>query len=62
MTAPEIEPLMTPAEVAAMWNVNAETVRRWAVAGKLTVILTPGGQRRYSAAEVRALMAGKGRS
>jgi excisionase family DNA binding protein len=54
----EIESLLTPAECAEMWRVDVKTVVRWAKAGKLTTIRTPGGQRRYSEAEVRALIAG----
>ena len=52
------EPLLTPAEVAAMFRVDAKTVTRWAKAGKLTSIRTLGGHRRYRAAEVRALLSG----
>jgi excisionase family DNA binding protein len=50
------EPLMTPAEVAAIFKVDAKTVTRWAKAGKLTAIRTVGGHRRYKEAEVRALL------
>ena len=32
---PESEPLLTPAEVAAMFRVDPKTVTRWAKAGKL---------------------------
>ncbi len=54
MTAPRTvnDPLLTPAEVAAMFRVDPKTVKRWAVAGKLTTIRTPGGHRRYRAGEV----------
>jgi excisionase family DNA binding protein len=55
---PTFEPLLTPAEVAAMFRVDPKTVTRWAVAGKLTWIRTLGGHRRYREAEVRALLAG----
>lgn len=55
---PEAEPLLTPAEVAAMFRVDPKTVTRWARAGKLTSIRTPGGHRRYREREVRALLAG----
>lgn len=53
---PEAEPLLTPAEVATMFRVDAKTVTRWAKAGKLTSIKTLGGHRRYREAEVRALL------
>ena len=56
--APDVEPLLTPAEVAALFRVDPKTVTRWAKAGKLTSIRTLGGHRRYREAEVRALVAG----
>lgn len=55
---PGTEPLLTPAEVAAMFRVDPKTVTRWAKAGKLTSIRTLGGHRRYRESEVRALLAG----
>lgn len=55
---PDTEPLLTPAEVAAMFRVDPKTVTRWAKAGKLTSIRTLGGHRRYREDEVRALLAG----
>jgi excisionase family DNA binding protein len=55
-TAPE--PLLTPAEVAALFRVDPKTVTRWAKAGKLTAIRTLGGHRRYREAEVRAVLSG----
>jgi len=53
---PEIENLLTPAEVAAMFRVDPKTVTRWAKAGKLTSIRTLGGHRRYREADVRSLL------
>ena len=52
----EPEPLLTPAEVAQWFRVDPKTVTRWAQAGRLTSIRTPGGHRRYREAEVRALL------
>ncbi|HEX9514713.1 MAG TPA: BldC family transcriptional regulator [Streptosporangiaceae bacterium] len=55
----QIEPdnrLLTPAEVAAMLRVDPKTVTRWARAGKLSSIRTPGGHRRYSESEVRGFL------
>jgi len=52
--------LLTPAEVAALWRVDAKTVVRWANAGKLNSVRTPGGHRRFRESEVRALMRGDG--
>ena len=53
------EPLLTPAEVAAMFRVDPKTVTRWAKAGKLSSVRTLGGHRRYLASEVRALLEGR---
>lgn len=52
----DYEPLMTPAEVAAEFRVHPATVTRWARQGRLTWMRTPGGHRRFSAREVRALI------
>jgi excisionase family DNA binding protein len=51
------EELLTTAEVATLFRVDPQTVRRWALADKLTDIKTPGGRRRFRAAEVRVLYA-----
>lgn len=56
--AGESEPLLTPAEVAAMFRVDPKTVTRWAKAGKLSSVRTLGGHRRYLASEVKALLDG----
>jgi excisionase family DNA binding protein len=50
--------LLTPAEVAVMLRVDPKTVTRWAKAGKLSSIRTPGGHRRYSESEVRGFLNG----
>src|SRR5205807_6854233 len=39
----------------AMLGVNAATLRQWTKTGKLRVYRTPGGHRRFSAAELDAL-------
>lgn len=54
----DAEPLLTPAEVAAMFRVDPKTVTRWAKAGKLSSIRTLGGHRRYRETEVRQLLGG----
>ena len=54
--SPDIEQLLTPAEVAALFRVDPKTVTRWAKAGKLTSIRTLGGHRRYRESEVKALL------
>jgi excisionase family DNA binding protein len=51
----ETDELMTPAEVAQLFRVDPKTVGRWADTGKLRVIRTLGGHRRFLAAEVLAL-------
>ena len=56
MPALEPEPLLTPAEVAAIFRVDSKTVSRWARKGKLTSRRTVGGHRRYLESEVRALL------
>jgi excisionase family DNA binding protein len=53
---PPTEVLLTPAQVAALFRVDAKTVTRWAQAGRLEAIRTPGGHRRYRAAQVHALL------
>lgn len=52
----EVEPLLTPGEVAAMFRVDPKTVTRWAAAGRIGSIRTPGGHRRFRESEVRALL------
>lgn len=47
--------LMSPGEVARAFKVDVKTVARWARDGKLKSIRTPGGHRRYVAAQVREL-------
>lgn len=47
--------LLTPAEAARMFSVNAKTVQRWHAKGHITAIRTLGGQRRYHADELTAL-------
>ncbi|GHE37622.1 hypothetical protein GCM10017673_45080 [Streptosporangium violaceochromogenes] len=56
---PVIGRLLTPAEVAAAFRVDPKTVGRWAKAGRLTSIRTPGGHRRYLETEIRALTYGQ---
>jgi excisionase family DNA binding protein len=54
--------LLTPGEVAFMLRVDPTTVARWAIAGKLSSIRTPGGHRRYSRAEVEGFLNDRSRS
>lgn len=60
MAITDIGPLLTPAEAAALLKVSStgELARR-AAAGKLDVIRTPGGHRRYFEHQVRAILRGE---
>jgi len=51
------ERLLTPGEVALMFRVNPKTVTRWASAGRIGSIRTPGGHRRFRESEVNGLLA-----
>lgn len=51
----DVPQLLTPAQVARFFCVDRKTVTRWARAGKLSAVLTPGGQRRYLRSDVDAL-------
>ena len=52
----QLEQLLTPAEVAALFRVSAKTVTMWSRKGKLRSIRTLGGHRRFLETEVRALL------
>jgi len=45
------ERLLTPGEVALMFRVDPKTVTRWASAGRIGSIRTPGGHRRFRESE-----------
>jgi excisionase family DNA binding protein len=51
--------LLTPGEVAQLFRVDPKTVTRWAAAGRISSIRTPGGHRRFRETEVRALLSGE---
>ncbi|MFL6120827.1 BldC family transcriptional regulator [Actinophytocola sp.] len=58
MTAAHVgERLLTPGEVAALFRVDPKTVTRWATAGRIGSIRTPGGHRRFRESEVKTLLA-----
>lgn len=59
VSRPQSRPLLTPAEVGALFRVDAKTVVRWAAAGKINSIRTLGGHRRFFEDEVRALLNGQ---
>lgn len=47
--------LLTPGEVAELLRVDPKTVARWAQAGMLASVRTPGGHRRFSQLQVMSL-------
>lgn len=55
----DAEEMLAPREVAAMLRVDSKTVTRWARAGKLPCVLTPGGTRRYRRADIDAILRGE---
>lgn len=52
-------PYMTPAEVGNAFGVCQKTVVRWANAGKLAHIRTPGNHRRFVRAHIESLIRDK---
>lgn len=48
--------LLTPADVAKLNRVDPKTVSRWAAAGKLKSIRTPGNQYRFTKEEVKRVL------
>lgn len=50
--------LLTPGEVADMFRVDPKTVTRWAKAGRIHSIRTPGGHCRFYESIVRAHLNG----
>jgi excisionase family DNA binding protein len=52
----EYPELMTPGEVARLFGVDPKTVSRWANAGKIGFVVTPGGHRRFQASEIKAML------
>jgi excisionase family DNA binding protein len=53
---PHGDQLLTRAEVAALFRVAPKTVTRWAAAGLISAVRTPGGHRRYPLSVVRELL------
>ena len=49
--------LMTPTAVGELLGVSAHSIRRWTDSGQLPSITLPGGERRYTAESVDALLA-----
>lgn len=48
--------LMTSGEIARIFRVDAKTVSRWADAGRLKTVRTPGGHRRFWRSDIAALL------
>jgi excisionase family DNA binding protein len=48
--------LLTPGEVALMFRVDPKTVTRWASAGRIGSVRTPGGHRRFMKADIDVLL------
>lgn len=53
--ASSAEDRLSIGEAARIAGVAVETLRRWANEGRIAVERTPGGQRRFRLADVRAL-------
>lgn len=53
----ESDNLLPPGEVSRILGVDPKTLARWALAGKIKHIRTPGGHRRYRESVVRAILA-----
>lgn len=56
MVGEDEDRLLTPGEVALLFRVDPKTVTRWAAAGRVASILTPGGHRRFRESVVRSLL------
>ncbi len=53
--AEDLGDVVAPAVAARVLGVGGPTVARWAGAGRLRFVVTPGGHRRYLTADVAAL-------
>jgi excisionase family DNA binding protein len=56
IAASEEDPLLTPAEVGRRFRVDRKTVGRWAAAGLIAEVRTPGGHRRFRESDVRRVL------
>lgn len=52
--------LLTTAEVGQIFRINLKTVQRYALAGLLPYIKTPGGHYRFRESDVRSLFVVEG--
>jgi len=53
MVRADLPKLMTPEDLARIFRVHPKTVTRWAKAGRIGSIKTPGGHRRFTAKDVK---------
>ena len=53
----DLDAMLTPREVASLFDVTPKTIARWDEAGILAGERTPGGHRRFPAAAVYELLA-----
>jgi excisionase family DNA binding protein len=56
LASAEEDPLLTPGEVATVCRVDPKTVTRWAAAGRLPSVRTPGNHRRFRKSDVDAML------
>lgn len=56
----DLPAMLTPGELAGMLRVNAKTVTRWAVEGRIEAVRTPGGHRRFPLAVVLSFLGAMG--
>lgn len=56
LTAPTARKKLTAGQVAELFGVRVETVRRWADEGKLRCTRTLGGDRRFDAEYVQQVL------
>lgn len=54
------DPLLTSTEVAELFRVDPKTVSRWAAAGRIDSVRTPGGHVRFRRSVVEAALRGVG--
>jgi excisionase family DNA binding protein len=52
----DADPLLTAGEVARLFKVNTKTPGRWARAGLVASVRTPGGHRRFRRSVIRELL------
>jgi len=60
MSSASHEPLLTLKQASERLNVHPTTVRRWSDQGKIKVMVTPGGHRRFPLSEVERLLTRRG--